>query len=161
MNKKQYIIAFALILASLLAAATALKGEVYVVSISPSYLLMDYNDKKAIVDGQNYYLAQKAVSIIPASSSVLFVNLSREALIPFSSQKMMYYVAPRSILEVRSLPALGKVRISDYDYVLFHSFKAIDAFSFMGLYPDLNTLYSSRTDSGFYALYAVRQGGID
>ncbi len=160
MNKRRYIIAIALIFAWLFAARTVLKGEVKVVKISLGFLWMDYNDKKAILDGHIYYLGQKADSIIPASSSLLFVNLSKKALISFSSQKMMYYVAPRSFLEIRSMDELGNVRISDYDYVLFHSFKVTDAFAFRRLYPDLSSLYSSRADSGVYALYVVKKGGI-
>lgn len=157
--KKQNIIGIVLISIWILAASSALRGEVRLVSISPAFLRMDYSDKKAIVGGDIYYLGHKADSIIPASSPVLFVNLSRERSTAFISQMLMYCVAPRNIFEVRSLDALGDVRVSDYDYLLFHSFKPADAFAFSGLYPDLlNTLYSNRTGSGFYALYEVREG---
>ncbi len=158
---KRNIIAFALILVWLLAAGPALRGEVKVVGFSSAVVGLDYNDKKAIVDGDTYYLARKAEDIIPASSSVLFVNFSRKDSISFVSQKIKYYVAPRSMLEVRTLSAFGKVRLSDYDYVIFHSFRAEDAFAFNRLYPDLKTLYSSRANSGIYALYESRKEGMN
>lgn len=160
--KKRNIIAFVLIAIWLLAATAALRAELSVVIYSPAFFGMDYNDKKAMVGGDIYYLGDKADSIIPASSSSLFVNLSNEGSTYYTSLMLIYHMAPRSIVEVRSLDALAAVRLSDYDYVLFYSFDLEDAFAFNWSYRDqLNSLYSNKTDSGLYALYRVKEGGTD
>lgn len=158
--KKQNIIVTMLISICLLAALAALQVELKVLRFAPAYLGMDYNEKKAMVGGDIYSLGQKAESIISASSSSLFVNLSKEGSNLYTSQMLMYHMAPRSVVEVRSLDALAGVRLSDYDYVLLYSFNLEDAFAFIGAYPNLlNSLYANRTDSGLYALFVVKEGG--
>lgn len=159
MKKKQKIIALALIILWFLAALPALYAEVQVVYFSPAFLRMDYSEKKGVVGGDIYYLGQKADSTLPAKASLLFVNLSRESSVSYNSQMLMYSVAPRSVREVRSLGALRALRINDYDYILFHSFKVADAFAFTGSYPGLDTIYSNRAKSGLYAIYLPGKRG--
>jgi hypothetical protein len=159
MNKRQYIIAFALLAVWFISAVPALRGELKVLAISPEFMGMDYDEKKYTVEGGLYGLGLKVDSIIPSTSSVLFVNLAKTNSIPFFSYKVMYYVSPRSLKEVRSLDALSALRVSDYDHIVFHAATVTDAVTFNREYPKLKRRYSDRTGSGFYAIFEPDKGG--